>query len=85
MKIVIDMNLSPAWVSMLDQAGHDATHWSSLGRPDARGSAPRGKGETRRTGADAPPCEEGGERNYETRERRENGGGVGGAGETLKR
>ncbi len=35
MRIVIDMNLSPAWVSKLEQAGHDATHWSSLGRPDA--------------------------------------------------
>lgn len=29
MKILIDMNLSPAWVSRLNQAGHDAIHWSA--------------------------------------------------------
>jgi predicted nuclease of predicted toxin-antitoxin system len=31
MKILIDMNLTPAWVEALNQAGHDAVHWSSLG------------------------------------------------------
>ncbi len=31
MKIVIDMNLSPAWVPVLSQAGHEAVHWSAIG------------------------------------------------------
>jgi len=35
MKIVIDMNLSPAWVSSLEHAGHTAAHWSSVGSPNA--------------------------------------------------
>ncbi len=29
------MNLSPDWVSALGTAGHDAVHWSDVGRPDA--------------------------------------------------
>jgi predicted nuclease of predicted toxin-antitoxin system len=33
MKILIDMNLSPDWVNFLNQAGHDAVHWSSVGKP----------------------------------------------------
>jgi predicted nuclease of predicted toxin-antitoxin system len=33
MKLVIDMNLSPDWVPVLLQAGHTATHWSSVGTP----------------------------------------------------
>ena len=35
MKILIDMNLSPRWVSVLLAAGHEADHWSSIGEPDA--------------------------------------------------
>jgi len=35
MKIVIDMNLSPAWVTSLEHAGHTAAHWSSVGSPNA--------------------------------------------------
>jgi len=35
MKLVIDMNLSPKWVSVLKEAGLEAAHWSSIGRPDA--------------------------------------------------
>ncbi len=31
MKILIDMNLSPAWVPVLEQAGHAASHWSAIG------------------------------------------------------
>ncbi len=31
MKIVIDMNLSPEWVSVLESAGYEAVHWSSVG------------------------------------------------------
>ena len=35
MKLVVDMNLSPDWVSVLRQAGHTATHWSCVGSPRA--------------------------------------------------
>lgn len=35
MRILIDMNLSPAWREALVHAGFDATHWSSIGPPDA--------------------------------------------------
>ena len=31
MKIVIDMNLSPEWVSVFEAAGYEAVHWSSVG------------------------------------------------------
>jgi predicted nuclease of predicted toxin-antitoxin system len=31
MKILIDMNLSPTWVSILEEAGYKATHWSFVG------------------------------------------------------
>jgi len=36
MKLVVDMNLSPAWVTVLNQAGHVATHWSTIGAPSAK-------------------------------------------------
>jgi predicted nuclease of predicted toxin-antitoxin system len=29
------MNLSPRWVDALAGAGHDAIHWSTVGRPNA--------------------------------------------------
>jgi len=35
MKILIDMNLSPSWVSALERAGHTAIHWSRIGTPNA--------------------------------------------------
>jgi predicted nuclease of predicted toxin-antitoxin system len=35
MKILIDMNLSPTWVSVLERAGHTAVHWSTIGAPNA--------------------------------------------------
>jgi len=35
MKILIDMNLSPSWVSVLKEAGHTAIHWSTIGTPNA--------------------------------------------------
>ncbi len=35
MNIVIDMNLSPQWVGVLQDAGHDAVHWSTIGDPGA--------------------------------------------------
>ena len=31
MKILIDMNLSPEWVPLLEEAGFKAVHWSSVG------------------------------------------------------
>ena len=31
MKILLDMNLSPAWVPILEEEGHIASHWSTLG------------------------------------------------------
>jgi predicted nuclease of predicted toxin-antitoxin system len=30
-KIVVDMNLPPAWVPELEVGGHTAVHWSSVG------------------------------------------------------
>ena len=36
MKIVIDMNLSPEWVSVLESAGYKAVHWSTVGNPKAK-------------------------------------------------
>ena len=35
MKIVIDMYLSPLWVQLLTDAGHEAGHWSRIGAPNA--------------------------------------------------
>jgi predicted nuclease of predicted toxin-antitoxin system len=34
-KILIDMNLSPTWVTVLTQRGWAATHWSEVGDPRA--------------------------------------------------
>ena len=34
-KILIDMNLSPLWVPLLQDAGWSATHWSTVGDPQA--------------------------------------------------
>lgn len=35
MKLLVDMNLSPRWVSLLRDAGWEATHWSSVGKANA--------------------------------------------------
>jgi len=35
MKLLIDMNLSPKWVSVLKEAGLEAAHWSRIGRSNA--------------------------------------------------
>jgi predicted nuclease of predicted toxin-antitoxin system len=35
MKLVIDMNLSPQWVSVLKSAGHEPIHWSQVGAANA--------------------------------------------------
>jgi predicted nuclease of predicted toxin-antitoxin system len=35
MKLLVDMNLSPAWLTVLQAAAHDALHWSAVGDPRA--------------------------------------------------
>lgn len=35
MKIVIDMNLSPDWVQLIETAGFESVHWSTVGDPRA--------------------------------------------------
>jgi predicted nuclease of predicted toxin-antitoxin system len=35
MKFLIDMNLTPEWVSVFQKEGHQAIHWSSVGKMDA--------------------------------------------------
>jgi predicted nuclease of predicted toxin-antitoxin system len=35
MRILVDMNLTPRWVPYLNNAGHSAIHWSSIGRISA--------------------------------------------------
>ena len=36
MNILLDMNLSPDWVRVLNSGGHQAIHWSTVGAPNAR-------------------------------------------------
>jgi predicted nuclease of predicted toxin-antitoxin system len=38
MKILVDMNLSPAWVNFLAEAGYEATHWYKIGLGNASDS-----------------------------------------------
>ncbi|MGA1876144.1 MAG: DUF5615 family PIN-like protein [bacterium] len=35
MRLLIDMNLSPEWVAVLQQEGWEALHWSTVGDPRA--------------------------------------------------
>ncbi len=35
LKLLIDMNLSPDWVTVLERNGWPAIHWSSVGNPRA--------------------------------------------------
>lgn len=35
MKLLVDMNLSPAWCGALADHGFEASHWSSIGDPRA--------------------------------------------------
>jgi len=35
MKIVLDMNLSPAWVEILEASGHTVKHWANIGPANA--------------------------------------------------
>lgn len=36
MKILVDMNLSPAWARFLSDSNHAAVHWSAVGAEDAK-------------------------------------------------
>ena len=38
MKIVIDMNLSPSWVSKFASRSIESIHWSNIGKPNATDS-----------------------------------------------
>jgi len=38
MRVVVDVNLPPAWASRLRVYGHDAQHWSEIGALDATDS-----------------------------------------------
>ena len=38
MNFLIDMNLSPLWVSFLTGNGIEAVHWSTVGEPNAADS-----------------------------------------------
>ena len=38
MRLLVDMNLSPDWVTVLTQAGWETVHWSSVGNPRAADS-----------------------------------------------
>ena len=35
MKVLVDMNLSPRWVGVLNEGGIEAAHWSTLGASNA--------------------------------------------------
>lgn len=35
MKVLLDMNLSPAWAPVLNRAGFQCTHWRCVGKVDA--------------------------------------------------
>lgn len=35
MRVLVDMNLSPAWCELLHQHGWQALHWSTVGNPRA--------------------------------------------------
>jgi predicted nuclease of predicted toxin-antitoxin system len=36
-RILVDMNLSPRWATVLKSAGIEASHWSAVGSPHALG------------------------------------------------
>lgn len=39
MRILVDMDLSPAWCEIIQQYGCDAVHWSAIGAPEATDAA----------------------------------------------
>ena len=38
MKLLIDMNLSPRWITVLKESGFEALHWSTVGQSNAHDS-----------------------------------------------
>jgi predicted nuclease of predicted toxin-antitoxin system len=38
-RLLVDMNLSTEWISLLKGAGHEAMHWSEMGDPRAPDTA----------------------------------------------
>src|SRR3989442_11024573 len=36
MKVLVDMNLSPDWMPVLQAGGFEAVHWSTVGNPRAK-------------------------------------------------
>lgn len=38
MRVVVDVNLAPAWAGRLRTSGHEAKHWSEIGALDATDS-----------------------------------------------
>jgi predicted nuclease of predicted toxin-antitoxin system len=34
-KLLLDMNLSPTWLMVLEEAGFEVLHWSKVGKPSA--------------------------------------------------
>jgi predicted nuclease of predicted toxin-antitoxin system len=38
MRVVVDVNLAPAWADRLRTSGHEAKHWSEIGALDATDS-----------------------------------------------
>lgn len=39
MKFLLDMNLSPDWISVFEENGIEAVHWSQIGEPNASDTA----------------------------------------------
>lgn len=35
MKVLVDMNLSPSWISILEADGYETKHWGQIGLPSA--------------------------------------------------
>ncbi len=35
LKLLVDMDLSPAWIGLLHNAGYAAVHWSEIGSASA--------------------------------------------------
>ncbi|HAA02330.1 MAG TPA: hypothetical protein DCE18_03035 [Syntrophobacteraceae bacterium] len=54
MKLPVDMNLSPRWVSILTDAGFQAAHWSTIGASNAPDSLNLGLNESPRRPASTP-------------------------------
>jgi predicted nuclease of predicted toxin-antitoxin system len=38
MRLLIDMNLSPRWITVLKESGFEALHWSTVGQSNAHDS-----------------------------------------------